>query len=68
MTTDYSEWIFNFRSRVSALEHVDKHHCRAGSYLTCGGSAGVAAGLTSCEASGKVVGRPAQAVIRSAAI
>ncbi|CAI8787196.1 hypothetical protein EMIT0P253_10461 [Pseudomonas sp. IT-P253] len=49
------------RSLVSALEHVGKHHCGAGSCRACGGSAGIAAGFTGCEAIGKVVGCPAQA-------
>lgn len=56
------------RSLVSALEYVGKHHCGAGSCLACGGSAGIAAGLTGCEATGKGVGCPAQAVSSTAAI
>jgi len=54
------------RTLVSALEHVGKHYCGAGSCLACGGSAGIAAGFTGCESSGKGVGRTAQAVRRSA--
>ena len=54
------------RSLVSALEHVGKHHDGTGGCCACGGSAGIAAGLTGCESSGKLVGRPAQAVSRSA--
>jgi hypothetical protein len=54
------------RSPVSALEHVGKHHCGAVSCLACGGSTGIAAGLTVCEATGKGVDCPAQAVSSSA--